>query len=71
MNHKRVGFQHNGHKAIQKSKEHDKNLIERYLTAKALLATHEASPNPDYVYIKKLEHRRDTLRKQVINNGLL
>ena len=34
------------------------------MTLKALIATHETSPNPDYAYIKHLEHRLRILKNQ-------
>jgi hypothetical protein len=70
MNH-RQGHQQSGYKAVLKQKEHDHGLIERYLTVQALLASHEAAKDPDYIYIKQLEHRRDVLKKQIVYNGLL
>lgn len=70
MNH-REGHFLCGHKAILKQKAHDHQLIDRYQTIQALIATHETCPNPDIVYIKHLQRRRDVLYKQIVYCGLL
>ena len=60
-----------GYKTILKQKQADHDRCDKYMTLKALIATHETSPNPDYVYIKHLEHRLRILKNQLTFSGIL
>jgi hypothetical protein len=69
MNH-RTGHQQDGWKTAARHQKRQEQACQRYLGLQALIATHENASNPDYIYIKQLEHRRDMLKKQLINAGL-
>lgn len=67
----RTAHYRDGYKNCVKQKKADHDRCDKYMTLKALIATHENSPNPDYVYIKHLEHRLRILKNQLTFSGIL